>query len=90
MLDARCSMLDALLVDLGTPRIVPLVSRVGSGQPIRVQTVTDVRCDIELRCSVGALSLQPATALSPLSYGCTRGGRRVGGTHPPMVGTASI
>jgi len=58
------SLLDALHADLGTPRIVPLVSRVGSGQPIRVQTVTDVRCDIELRCSLDALPLQRATALS--------------------------
>jgi hypothetical protein len=51
-------LLDALHADLGQPRILPLLSRAGTGQPIRVQTVVDTRRDIELRCSLDALPLR--------------------------------
>jgi hypothetical protein len=57
-------LLDALHADLGQPRILPLVSRVGTGQPIRVQTVVDARRDIELRCSLDALPQRRAGALN--------------------------
>lgn len=56
-------LLDALHADLGQPRILPLISRAGTGQPIRVQTVADTRRDIELRCSLDALPLRRARAL---------------------------
>lgn len=56
-------VLDALHADLGQPRILPLISRAGTGQPIRVQTVADTRRDIELRCSLDALPLRRVGAL---------------------------
>ena len=51
-------LLDALHADLGAPRVMPRISRVGTGQPIRVQTVADTRCDVELKFSLGALPLR--------------------------------
>lgn len=56
-------VLDALHEDLGRPRVMPRISRVGTGQPIRVQTVADVRRDVELMFSLGALPLRVETAI---------------------------
>lgn len=57
-------LLDALHADLLRPRLIPRISREGTGQPIRVQTVLDPRHDVELRFSLDALPLQPQSSLA--------------------------
>lgn len=60
---AADQILNALHEDLGHPRVLPRISQVGTGQPIRVQTVADVRRDVELMFSLGALPLRAEAAM---------------------------
>jgi hypothetical protein len=62
--DSPISLLNALFADLGRGRIIPLISRSGTQQPIRVQMVTDTRHDIELVCSLDARPLDVTSALA--------------------------
>ncbi|AVR98929.1 lantibiotic dehydratase [Pseudoduganella armeniaca] len=58
------AVLARLRADRRAPRLVPLLSRDGTRQPIRVQTVVDVGHDIELCFSHDVRPLHPATALN--------------------------
>jgi hypothetical protein len=58
------ALLAALRADLGAPRFIPLFSREGSLQPIRVQVVTEPGVDRELRFAHDACPLDPATAIA--------------------------
>lgn len=57
------ALLEQLHADLGEPRVMPLISRSGTRQPIRVQTVVDPRHDIEVQFSLDAVPLNPQRAL---------------------------
>lgn len=56
-------LLQALRADLGQPRVMPLIHREGTGQPIRVQPVVDPDTDFELQFSRGIAPLHPLRAL---------------------------
>ncbi|MBQ0933565.1 hypothetical protein KAK07_23760 [Ideonella sp. 4Y16] len=58
------SLLAALRADLGMPRALPLFSRVGSGQPVRVQVVAEPGVDREICFSHDACPLDPASAIA--------------------------
>jgi hypothetical protein len=53
-----------LHADLGVPRFIPLLSREGTQQPIRVQVVTQAGLDIEVCFSHDARPLDSASAIS--------------------------
>jgi hypothetical protein len=58
------SLLTSLRADLGMPRFIPLFSREGSRQPVRVQVVTEPGVDVEICFSHDASPLDPRTAIS--------------------------
>lgn len=58
------ALLAALRTDRGAPRVIPLLSRAGTRQPIRVQTVTTAGYDVELCFSHDARPLDADTALN--------------------------
>lgn len=57
-------LMTALQGDLQTGRVIPLLSREGARQPIRVQVVADPRVDVELCLSPDARPLAPERALA--------------------------
>ncbi|QYF92617.1 lantibiotic dehydratase family protein [Massilia sp. PAMC28688] len=61
--DEPWRLLAMLAADRGAPRIMPCLSRAGTQQPIRVQTVLEPGVDIELCFSHDARPLDPASAL---------------------------
>ena len=66
------TLLASLHADLGRPRILPLVSRNATRQPIRVQTVADTARDIELQFSIDALPQADGLALRVADVDITR------------------
>lgn len=74
-------LLTLLRHDRGAPRLIPLLSREGSQQPIRVQTVTEVGYDIEVCYAHDAKPLAPERAIPIAELQVTEDAGRLVVTH---------